>query len=68
MIWYEFMRDNGDGSYSSMRFKTREEAQEALDFLETTKYFTSDGDGVNKVDTDSGWFWSTLEEIKEDYS
>jgi hypothetical protein len=68
MKWYEFTQDNGDGSYSKLRFKTREEADEALNWLEeNARYWTGDGDGVNAVDTESGYFWDSLEEIKENY-
>ena len=67
MKWYEFTQDNGDGSYSKMRFKTREEAEDALDWLETKSWWQGDGDGVGVVDTDYTWFFTSLESLKEDY-
>lgn len=64
MKWWEFTRDNGDGSYSKLRFKSEEEAVKALDWLqENDPYWIGDGDGVDQVDTDSKWFWDTFEEI-----
>lgn len=69
MKWWEFTQDNGDGSYSKLRFKTEEEANEALDWLnENSKYWQGDGDGVSMVDTDSGYFWDSFEDIKDNYS
>jgi hypothetical protein len=68
MKWFEFTQDNGDGSYSKLRFKTREEADEAFNWLqENDRYWVGDGDGVNTVDTESGYFWSSLEDLKETY-
>lgn len=67
MKWFEFKRDNGDGSFSSIRFKTSEEANTALEWLdENKKYFLSDGDGVTEVDTENKWFFSSLEQIKKE--
>jgi hypothetical protein len=69
MKWYEFTQDNGDGSYSKLRFKTKEEADEAFMWLEEhAEYWVGDGDGVNAVDTDSPYFWETFEGVKENYS
>ena len=69
MKWWEFTQDNGDGSYSKLRFRTEEEAEEALDWLtENSKYWQGDGDGVSMVDTDSGYFWDSFEDIKDNYS
>jgi len=66
MKWFEFTQDNGDGSYSKLRFKTKEEAYEALAWLEENDpYWVGDGDGVESVDTDSDYFWDTLDELKE---
>lgn len=68
MKWYEFTKDNGDGSYSKMRFRTKEEAEQALDWLENNyKYWQGDGDGVSCVDTDSGYFWDSLDNIKKEW-
>jgi len=70
MKWYEFSRDNGDGTSSVMRYATREEAQEVRDFMETLSWFQCDGDGspVTEVDTDSKWFFSEkLETLKSEY-
>ena len=69
MKWFEFTQDNGDGSYSKLRFKTKEEADEAFMWLnEHDEYWVGDGDGVNAVDTDSPYFWETFEGVKENYS
>lgn len=68
MKWYEFSQDNGDGSFSKRRYRTREEAKEALEFFESLSWWVGDGDGVDEVDTDSRWFFDTLESNKNDYS
>lgn len=69
MKWWEFTQDNGDGSYSKLRFKTEEEAKNALDWLyNNAENWCGDGDGVSCVDTDSKYFWDDLEEIKADYA
>ena len=66
MKWYEFTQDNGDGSYSKCRFKTEEEAEQALAYLENNDpFWAGDGDGVTKVDTDSPYFFDTLDKLKE---
>lgn len=68
MKWYEFTQDNGDGSYSKLRFKTKEEAEQTLEWLEENcRWWTGDGDGVTMVDTESGYFWDSFEDIKENY-
>jgi hypothetical protein len=66
MKWYEFSNDCGDGTSRQLRFKTREEAQAARDFMETTDNFLCDGDGspVVEVNTDSKYFFDSLEELK----
>jgi len=63
MIWYEFAEDNGDGSFSKLRFKTKEEAEKALKWLENNTYFTSDGGGVDQIDTSSKWFFDSFDNI-----
>lgn len=69
MKWWEFSQDNGDGSFSKRRFKSREEAEQALEWLEEhCSWWNGDGDGVNEVNTDSGWFWDSFEDIKENHS
>lgn len=69
MKWYEFTQNNGDGSYSMLRFKTKEEAENTLNWLdENGSYWRRDGDGVSEVDTDSEYFWDSFEEIKENNS
>lgn len=69
MKWWEFTQDNGDGSYSKRRYRTKEEAEEALDwFTNHVKWFMGDGDGVTAVDTESGWFFDSLENDKKEYS
>lgn len=66
MKWYEFTQDNGDGSYSKLRFKTKEEATKTLNWLEeNSPHWVGDGDGVDEVDTESNWFWDSFEEVKE---
>ncbi len=66
MKWFEFTQDNGDGSYSKLRFKTEVEAQQTLKWLEeNAEDWQGDGDGITEVDTESGWFWDSLEEVKE---
>lgn len=65
MKWFGFTEDNGDGSFSKRRFRTREEAVEARDWLEENdKWFLGDGDGVTEIDTESAWFFDSLDEIK----
>lgn len=68
MKWYEFSQDNGDGSFSKRRYRTREEAKEALEFFESLSWWVGDGDGVDEVDTQSEFFFNDLEEDKLDYS
>ncbi len=68
MKWYEFTQDNGDGSYSKLRFRTEKEADEALEWLvENDEYWQGDGDGVCEVDTESSYFWNSLEDIKDEH-
>lgn len=68
MKWWEFTQDNGDGSYSKMRYRTEEEAKEAQEWFENNcSWWQGDGDGVNMVDTDNGFFFETLEQNKKDY-
>ena len=67
MKWYEFLQDNGDGSYSKRRFRTKEEAEEALEYLENTPWWAGGYDGVNVVDTESEWFFDSLEDLKRNY-
>jgi hypothetical protein len=68
MKWFEFSQDNGDGSFSKLRFKTKEEAEEALEWLEeNARYWTGDSEGVDEVDTEAGYFWDSLEDLKENY-
>lgn len=69
MKWWEFSQDNGDGSFSKRRYRTKEEAEEALDwFNDNCKWWQGDGDGVNEVDTDTSYFFDTLEGNKKDYA
>lgn len=68
MEWWEFTQDNGDGSYSKRRYRTKEEADAALEwFNENVRWFQGDGDGVTHVNTESGWFFDSLDQDKEDY-
>jgi len=68
MNWFEFTQDNGDGSYSKLRFRTEKEADEALEWLvENDEHWQGDGDGVCEVDTDSPYFWDSLEDIKDEH-
>ncbi len=62
MIWWEFNQDNGDGTTSAQRFRTKEEADKARAWAEEQPYYIGDGDGapVTKVDTDDKWFFDTL--------
>ena len=59
MKWYEVADDNGDGTTSRKRFRTREEAQAWRDKMEDCDYFQCDGDGspVEEVDTESKYFY-----------
>ena len=67
MKWYEFTQDNGDGSYSKLRFRTEKEADETLEWLvENDEYWQGDGDGVCEVDTESDYFCDSLEDIKNE--
>ena len=67
MKWYEFQDDCGDGTYKMRRFKTRVEAEEARALMDKLSWFTGDGDGspVIERDTDSPYFFDTVDEIKE---
>ncbi len=52
MIWYEVVEDLGDGSSTTRRFRTYEEACEYEE--KNLDYCYS---GVDEVDTDSKWFF-----------
>lgn len=67
MKWYEFSSDNGDGTSTQFRFKTREAAQAWRDKMETKSWWQADGDDspVIEVDTDTPWFFHTKEEDDE---
>lgn len=66
MKWWEFSDDCGDGTSIMRRFRTKEEAEEARAFLENSPYFQQDGDGspIHEIDTESSWFFDTIEDIK----
>jgi hypothetical protein len=69
MKWWEFTQDNGDGSYSKCRFKSKQEAEDALEYLENNvSFWVGDGEGVQEVDTESSYFWDSLEDIATKYS
>lgn len=68
MKWWEFTQDNGDGSYSKLRFRTEEEAKAAKNWLEeNVEWWDGDGEGISKVDTDSPFFFDSLEDLKDNY-
>lgn len=52
MIWFELIEDLGDGTSTTRRFKTLEEAEEYEKKNEEFCYF-----GIDVVDTDSKYFW-----------
>ena len=52
MIWFELIEDLGDGSSTTRRFKTLEEAEEYEKKNEEFCY-----SGIDVVDTDSKYFW-----------
>jgi len=56
MIWFEVVEDLGDGSSATRRFKTEEEASRYV--TKNAEYCYS---GYDKVNTDSEWFWHTIE-------
>lgn len=62
MQWYEIIVDGGDGSYSVRRYRTIEEANEAIQ-LELDEY-GMEPEGPNLVDTDSEGFF---DEVLRDY-
>ena len=67
MKWYEFQDDCGDGTYAMRRFRTKEEADEARELMESCSWFQCDGDGspVTEVDTDSEYFFDSVDSIRE---
>jgi len=67
MKWYEFQDDCGDGTYVMRRFKTKEEADEARELMENCSFFQCDGDGspVIERDTESKYFFDTVDKIKD---
>jgi hypothetical protein len=68
MKWWEFTQDNGDGSFSKRRFKSEQEAQEALAYLENNvSWWVGDGEGITEVDTESSYFWDSVDYIKSVY-
>lgn len=67
MKWWEFQDDLGDGTTRALRFRTKEEADDARKKAESCEYFQSDGDGspVTEVDTDSPYFFDNVEDVFE---
>lgn len=68
MIWWEFADDCGDGTIRMLRFKTEEEANAAREKADKYEYFQGDGDGspVQKIDTDSTYFFEDPKELFND--
>ncbi len=56
MIWYEVIEDMGDGSTVVRRFKTEAEASLYVEKNQDWCY-----DGYSEVDTESPYFWDTVE-------
>ena len=67
MKWWEFQDDCGDGTYRMLRFRTKEEAEQAREKAENCPYFQCDGDGspVMEVDTESKYFFDSVNEVFE---
>jgi len=58
MKWFEVVEDLGDGSSTTRRFRTKEEAGIYVDRHEEWCY-----SGVDEVDTESKWFFDEVEEV-----
>ena len=62
MIYYQVIVDNGDGSNSTHRFKTRQDANAWLETQGNSEEFEEFGaypyGDLETVDTESKFFWS----------
>jgi hypothetical protein len=63
MKWYEIIIDGGDGSSSVHRYRTIEEANEAIQ-IEFEAY-GMEPEGPNLVDTDSPDFFDTVSDYND---
>lgn len=59
MIYYEVIIDCGDGSNAVRRFKTLSEAQRCV---ELESEYGPVPDDPEEINTDSEWFFDTIEE------
>lgn len=59
MKWYEIIVDNGDGSYSTRRYRTIDEAKQAIQI--ELDAFGMEPEGPDLVDTDSESFFDEVE-------
>lgn len=60
MKWFELVEDLGDGSSTTRRFRTQEEAEKYESMNEEWCY-----SGIDEVDTDSPYFFDEIEEELE---
>ena len=62
MVYYQVIVDNGDGSSSTRRFKTRQDAKAWLEAQGNSEEFEEFGGypygDLEEVDTESKFFWS----------
>lgn len=66
--WYEVMRNNGDGSYSPLRFRTRKEANLYRNFCIKNDPEALDGDAeVWKVDPTCPTFFDDADTLIQDW-
>lgn len=57
MKWFESIKDLGDGSNRTLRFKTREDAKQWLQNTEYEEFGCYPLGDLEEVDTDSPYFW-----------
>lgn len=65
MIWYEIIRDLGDGSCAVYRFKTEDDARKLWDFWNDNDEL-SDWT-IHKVDSEDENFFDDVEELLSEY-
>ena len=64
--WYEFLVDNGDGSFRVTRFASEEAAQDALELIVEWGYGL--GGEIQHISTDDEDFFETIENLRDIYS
>lgn len=64
--WYEFLVDNGDGSFRVTRFASKRKAKDAFKFLTASGHYL--GGEIEHISTDDEDFFETIENLRDIYS